>query len=173
MTASVGWALTVRQPLQVAAPSSGLVTVMSRVPTVAPPVADRVTESWVADTKDAGLSRVTPVPEIVTVAPSWKLVPVMVRVTPLAPWAMPAEIDVTVGAAFTERQFVQAVPFWAPGWSTRRCASYGSSSSDVRTREIARSGGSSSKVFHRSGELSKRGNPQISRSYPQASACFT
>ncbi len=97
----VGPTLTVNTPVPVPEPVSGLVTVTSRAPTVAPAAIEMFAVRLVALVKLVELT-VMPVPENAAVAPVTKPVPVIVMSWLRAPW--PRElgvVDVTVGCEMT------------------------------------------------------------------------
>ena len=96
---TVGGVTTVKPPVRLLAPLSGLVTVTSRRPTVAVEATVTLTSNCVELTNVAVLTEI-PVPENVTAAPLTKLVPVTVTVWTAAP-APIADGDrlVTVGPA--------------------------------------------------------------------------
>jgi hypothetical protein len=102
----VGPAFTVKQPVQVPVPWSGLVTVTSLAVVFAFAVTVTLTVIRVEDT--VGVPKLTPVPETDTLAPVAKLLPLIVTVWLVAPW--PSELGLTeeiVGPAFTVKQPVQ------------------------------------------------------------------
>jgi hypothetical protein len=105
---TVGPAFTVKQPVQVAVPWSGLVTVTSRaVPVGAPAETEMFAVSWVEDTTVVEFT-VIPVPEKLTFVPLANPVPVTVMFWLVAPCPLePGLAEVTVGPPFTVKQPVQ------------------------------------------------------------------
>jgi hypothetical protein len=101
--------LTVKHPVQVPTPASGLVTRTSPAPVVAPAKTVTLAVSWVADTNVVEFT-VMPEAENVAAAPETNPVPLTVMLWLVAP--RPLELglaDVTVGLAFTVKQ-VEHVP---------------------------------------------------------------
>ena len=117
---TVGAALTVKHPVQVAFPASGFVTVTSLALTVAPAVIVMFAVTCVAETNVVEFT-VMPVPEKVAArpAPVTKPVPFTVMFWLDAPWPLDdGLVEVTVGAAFTVKQ-LEHVPTPASGLVTR------------------------------------------------------
>ena len=104
----VGPAFTVKQPVQVPVPWSGLVTVTSRAaPVGAPAETEMFAVSWVAETNVVEFT-VIPVPENVAFAPFTNPVPVTVMFWLVAPCPLePGLAEVTVGPPFTVKQPAQ------------------------------------------------------------------
>src|SRR6266540_6131330 len=110
---TVGAAFTVKQPEHEPVPVSGLVTVTSRAPVVAPAEIVRLAVSWVELLNVVELT-VMPVPERVTAAPFWKLVPATVTF-PVKPCGRELGlVELTVGAATVTVVFGLSAPDQLP-----------------------------------------------------------
>ena len=114
---TVGAVVTLKHPVQEANLPSGLVTVTSRPPMVAPDATEMFSVTWVALSKVVELT-VMSVPENDPTAPGAKLVPVTATSRPDAPCGRDdGFVDRTVGTALTVKHPVQ-VPAVASGFVT-------------------------------------------------------